>query len=89
MPKLKFEKDLVYHPCCHGKMVAASHLPVNQIMTEQPNELLHMDIVGPARVCSAGGKWYVFVVVGDFSRYSWVYFMECKEETFPFFKILS
>ena len=29
LPKLKFEKDLVCHPCRHGKMIAASHPPVN------------------------------------------------------------
>ena len=29
LPKLKFEKDLVCHPCHHGKMVAASHPPMN------------------------------------------------------------
>jgi hypothetical protein len=27
----------------------------HQVMTSQPSELLHMDIVGPARVCSFGG----------------------------------
>ena len=67
LPKLKLEKDLVCHPCRHGKMVAASHTPVNQMMTSYPNELLHMDIVGPARVWSVGAKWYVLVVVDDFS----------------------
>ena len=70
LPKLKFEKDLVCHPCRHGKMVAASHPPVNQIMTSEPGELLHIDTVGPARVRSMGGKWYVLVIVDDFSRYS-------------------
>jgi hypothetical protein len=39
LPKLKFEKDLVYHPCRHGKMVAASHPPVNQVMTKGPASL--------------------------------------------------
>ena len=42
-----------------------------------------MDTVGPARVCSFGGKWYVLVIVDDFSRYSWVCFMEGKDEAFP------
>ena len=51
-------------------MVAASHIPVNQVMTSYPNELLHMDTVGPAQVQSVGGKWYVLVVVDDFSRFS-------------------
>ncbi|WVZ84260.1 hypothetical protein U9M48_031312 [Paspalum notatum var. saurae] len=43
-----------------------------------------MDTVGPARVASVGGKWYVLVVVDDFSRFSWVFFMEFKDEAFGF-----
>ena len=65
-------------------MVAASHPPMNQVMASRPGELLHMDTVGPARVRSVGGKWYVLVVVDDFSCYSWVFFMEGKDEAFPF-----
>jgi len=84
LPKLKFEKDLVCAPYKHGKMIAASHAPVTQVMTERPGELLHMDTVGPARVRSAGGKWYVLVIVDDFSRYSWVFFLESKDEAFQF-----
>jgi len=82
LPKLKFEKDLVCHPYRHGKMVAASHPPMNQVMTKEPDELLHMDTIGLARVRSDGGKWYVLVIVDDFSRYSWVFFMEGKDEAF-------
>ncbi|WP_284123651.1 GAG-pre-integrase domain-containing protein, partial [Klebsiella pneumoniae] len=56
LPKLKAEKDLVCHPCHHGKMVAASHAPMFQVMTTYPGELLHMDTVGPAREASISGK---------------------------------
>ncbi|WVZ80058.1 hypothetical protein U9M48_027569 [Paspalum notatum var. saurae] len=69
LPKLRAEKDLVCHPCRHGKMVATSHIPVSQVMTSYPGELLHMDTVGPARVALVSGKWYVLVVVDDFSRF--------------------
>ncbi|WVZ81126.1 hypothetical protein U9M48_028542 [Paspalum notatum var. saurae] len=82
LPKLKSERDLVCHPCRHGKMVAASHTPVNQVMTARPGELLHMDTVGPSRVRSVGEKWYVLVILDDFSRWSWVHFMESKDEAF-------
>jgi hypothetical protein len=47
-----------------------------------------MDLVGPARVRSAGGKWYVLVVVDDYSRYAWVFFLEDKGETFGFVRDL-
>jgi hypothetical protein len=58
LPMLKFEKDLVCAPCRHGKMVA-THPPLTDVMTERQIELLHMDLVGPTRVRSVGGKWYV------------------------------
>ncbi|WVZ81125.1 hypothetical protein U9M48_028541 [Paspalum notatum var. saurae] len=88
LPKLRAEKDLVCHPCRDGKMVAASHIPVSQVMTSYPGELLHMDTVGPARVASVSGKWYVLVVVDDFSQFSWVFFMEFKDEAFGFVRDL-
>jgi transposase InsO family protein len=47
-----------------------------------------MDLVGPARVRSAGGKWYILVVVDDYSRYVWVFFIEEKWETFGFVRDL-
>jgi hypothetical protein len=59
-------------------MVAASHPPLTSFMTESPCELFHMDLVGPARVCSVTWKWYVLVVVDDYSRYAWVFFLADK-----------
>jgi hypothetical protein len=59
LPKLKFESNLVCFPCHHGKMIDASHSPVNIVMT-----------VGPSRVRSMGDKWYVLAIVDDYSRYS-------------------
>jgi hypothetical protein len=85
---LRLEKELVCASCRHAKMVASSHPPLTDVMTERPCELLHMDHVGPARVRSAGGKWYVLVVVDDYSRYAWVFFLEEKGETFGFVRDL-
>jgi hypothetical protein len=79
-----FEKELVCAPCRHAKNVASSHPPLTDVMTEHPCELLHMDLVGPVRVRSVGGKWYVLIVVDDYSRYLWVFFLEEKGETFGF-----
>jgi hypothetical protein len=67
---LKFESDLVCALFRHGKMIAASHSSVNTVMTEHPRQLLHMDTVDPSRVRSMGGKWYILVIVDDYSRYS-------------------
>jgi transposase InsO family protein len=86
---IKFESDLVCAPCRHDKMIAASHSPVNTKMTEHPEQLLHMDTIGPSRVHSMGGKWCVHVISDDFSRYSWVFFLESKDEVFEYFRSLA
>ncbi|WVZ93409.1 LOW QUALITY PROTEIN: hypothetical protein U9M48_039389, partial [Paspalum notatum var. saurae] len=85
LPKLKAEKDLVCHPCRPGEMVAASH---TLVMSSYPGELLHMDTIGPARVALVSEKRYVLVVVDDFSRFSWVFFVESKIEAFGFVRDL-
>jgi hypothetical protein len=69
LPLLKFESNLVCASCRHGKMIAASHSLVNTMMTEHPRQLLHMDTIGPSQVRSMGSKWYVLVIVDDYSRY--------------------
>jgi hypothetical protein len=48
-----------------------------------------MDTVGPSRVRSMGGKWYVLVIIDDYSRYSWVFFLESKDELFEHFQSLA
>jgi transposase InsO family protein len=47
-----------------------------------------MDIVGPSRVSSVGGKWYVLVIMVNYSCYSWVLFLERKDEVFEHFQSL-
>jgi hypothetical protein len=82
---LKFESNLLYAPYHHGNMIVVTHSLVNTVMTEQLGQLLHMDTVGPSWVRSMGGKWYILIIVDDYSRYSWVFFLECKDEVFEHF----
>jgi transposase InsO family protein len=59
------------------------------MMTEHLGQLLHMDNVGPSRVRSMGGKWYILVIVDDYSWYSWVFFLASKDEVFEHFQSLA
>jgi transposase InsO family protein len=86
---LKFKSDLICALCHHGKMIVASYSLVNTVVTECPEQLLHMDTIGLSRVRSMGGKWYVLVIVDDYSRYSWVFFLESKDEVFEHFRSLA
>jgi hypothetical protein len=57
LPRLRLEKELVCAPCGHAKMVASSHLPLTDVMSEHPCELIHMDLVcGWEVVCSCCGE---------------------------------
>jgi hypothetical protein len=49
--------------------------------TSRPLELLHMDLFGPIAYLSIGGSKYGLVIVDDFSRFTWVFFLQDKLET--------
>jgi hypothetical protein len=48
-----------------------------------------MNTVDPSRVRFMGGKWYVLVIVDDYSHYSWVFFLETKDQVFEHFRLLA
>ena len=58
-----------------GKQVKSKHPSVTEVQTSRPLELL-----GPAKVRSLGGKKYFLVVVDDFTRYTWVVLLRDKAE---------
>jgi hypothetical protein len=40
-----------------------------------------MDLFGPVAYLSIGGSKYGLVIVDDFSRFTWVFFLQDKSET--------
>lgn len=40
-----------------------------------------MDLFGPIAITNLGGKYYAFVIIDDYSRYTWVFFFAHKDET--------
>jgi transposase InsO family protein len=89
LPLLKFESNLVCAPYHYGKMIAASHSSINIVMTEHLGQLLHTSNVDPSQVRSMGGKWYFLVIVNNYFCYSWVFFLESKDEVFEHFRSLA
>ena len=70
LPKINFQKDKVCEACQIGKQIKNSFKNKNFISTTRSFELLHMDLFGPSKTPSLGGKSYAFVIVNDFSRYT-------------------
>jgi transposase InsO family protein len=49
--------------------------------TDRPLELLHMDLFGPITYISIGGSKYCLVIVDNYSRFTWVFFLQDKSQT--------
>ena len=54
--------------------------------TSKAFELLHIDLFGPTTYTSIGGNKYRFVIMDDFTRYTWVFFLVDKNDVFATFK---
>lgn len=52
-------------------------------------ELIHADLCGPITPTSNRGKRYLLVLVDDFSRKTWIYFLTEKAEAFETFKVFK
>ena len=55
------------------------------LTTYRPLQLLHMYLFGPTRTLSLGGKQYALVIIDDYSRFTWTFFLAHKDETIVFF----
>ena len=71
IPKLSRVNNVVYGPCQLGKQMKAKHLGIQTFATSRKLELLHMNLMGPTKTESLGGKRYIMNVVDDFTRYTW------------------
>ena len=86
LTNVSFKKDRICSACQARKQVEAKHPIKNVVSTKRPLELLHMDLFGPVAFMSIGGNKYGFVIVDDYSRYTWVFFLADKSETQAIFK---
>ncbi|KAK1620500.1 hypothetical protein QYE76_026017 [Lolium multiflorum] len=67
--------------CVEGKMHDSPHPSKTIISSKRILELLHVDLFGPVAHASLGAKKHCLVIVDDYSRYTWVYFLKTKDET--------
>jgi hypothetical protein len=54
--------------------------------TRKAFELLHMDLFGQTQYTSISENKYGFVIVDDYTRYIWVFFLVDKNDVFANFK---
>jgi hypothetical protein len=82
LPKMKDTRKGICCPCQLGKQTCAAHKKMSGILTSRNLELLHMDLMGPTRTSSLGGRKYILVIVDDYSRYTWALLLREKSDAF-------
>jgi hypothetical protein len=78
LTNVHFEKNRIRSACQARKQVGVPHPPKNIITTKQPLDLIHMDLFGPVSYLSLRGNKYGLVIVDDYSRFTWVFFLYDK-----------
>src|SRR6266496_967889 len=88
---VKFLKDHLCGACEAGKMTKSKHPSKTIMTTTRPFELLHMDLFGPTHYATFTNvaSLYGFVIVDDYSRYTWVHIITYKTEVQEIFKLFS
>lgn len=54
------------------KQIKKYFQPKHVISTPRPFPLLHMNLLGPTKTTSLGGKRYSFVIVNVYSHFTWI-----------------
>ena len=86
--RLSGETKPICGECIKDKQTKSSLKNVKGIRTTRLLNLLHMDLMSSMQLESRGGKGYVLVVVGDFSRYFFVSFLKEKSKAIKNLKSL-
>lgn len=79
------KKKFYCEDCKLNKTKRISFKPIGGVRTEQPLDLLHLDLWGPAPVKGQNGERYYLSITDDFSRKITIYPLKSKAETFSVF----
>ena len=89
LAKISFDNDSTCEFCQRGKQSKSSFHNKNVVSTTKPFELLYLDLFGPTRIASLGGKKYGLIIVDDFFRFTWVIFLIHKDEAYDVTSLIS
>ncbi|KAJ9556290.1 hypothetical protein OSB04_010904 [Centaurea solstitialis] len=80
LPDFRYTKVSLCSACEKGKQTRATFKSKQISSISSPLQLLHMDLFGPVNVQSIAGKKYTLVIIDEYSRYTWVFFLRSKSE---------
>ncbi|KAD6796314.1 hypothetical protein E3N88_07210 [Mikania micrantha] len=80
LPVKDFKCDENCAACLKGKQHKVSFPPIEDPKSTACLQMLHMDLFGPVRIMSLAKKKYCLVIVDDYSRFVWTFFLHSKDE---------
>ncbi|KAJ9546343.1 hypothetical protein OSB04_018886 [Centaurea solstitialis] len=80
LPDFRYTKVSLCSACKKGKQTRASFKSKQISSISSPLQLLHIDLFGPVNVQSIAGKKYTLVIVDEYSRYTWVFFLRSMSD---------
>ncbi|KAL8091680.1 hypothetical protein AgCh_034080 [Apium graveolens] len=80
-PNAVFTPDGLYDSCQKSKQRKTSFKSKTESSIPEPYDPLYVDLFGPVNVMSISKKRYAHVIVDEFTRYTWLYFLHTKDET--------
>ena len=89
LPSLDYKYSSTCDACIKGKLVRSSFKPKKIVSTSTSGELLHINLCRPMQGKSVKGKFYILVIVEDYSRFYMGLFSKGKRQsTITFLKML-
>ena len=85
LPQIKNHSEIC-EDCVVGKQHRDSFPTGKSWRAKHVLELIHSDLCGSINLTSNGGKCYFVTFIDDYSRKTWVYFLQEKSKTFSVFK---
>jgi hypothetical protein len=89
LPRISKPQDFVCKPCQVGKLTRTQFKSKNCTSMEKPLQLVHMDLCGPSRQEGTKKENYFMLIIDDFSRLTWLAFINKKAKEFDKFKIFK
>nr|GEZ54425.1 retrovirus-related Pol polyprotein from transposon TNT 1-94 [Tanacetum cinerariifolium] len=80
LPSIVYSKDKPCSLCEKGKHHRSSFKTKQTSSIKKSLHLLHMDIFGPVTPRSINHVKYTLIVVDEYSRYTWIYFLKKKSQ---------
>jgi hypothetical protein len=67
----------------------STHPNKSMMSASRKMELLRMDLFGPTTYISIGDNKYAFIVVDEFTRLTWIFYLNDKSEVFVIYSWYS